>query len=202
MYRNHRPNQAAAAVSAVLLASILVACSDATSPTIEPGAPALARGGTVGASFADVLRGDFALGEADAPALTSSCPGQSGAPGWAAVFGKSRCLIVAPLWASTVYRAYTLEDDIVIGTLIEKGKNGRITHVRLNGQDVDGTEGIWHSTDWIAVAVPVIPSKAGFTLHVHAANVQVWRYDSHLGDGNRVAIIGTVSIGDIVYRSQ
>lgn len=208
MNRNHPSTPATAALRALVLATFLFACSDATGPTTEPAASLLARGGKPGSGGgsgsgggADVLQGDFALLASDAAALTSTCPGSAAPPGWAVVFGKSGCLIVSPLWASTLYESYVLEDDLVLNTQIEKGKNGRITHVRLNGQDVDGEAGIWHSTGWIAVAEPVVPSKAGFTLHVHVKNVEVWRYDSHLG-GNPVEMIGTISIGDIVYRPQ
>ncbi len=83
--------------------------------------------------------------------------------------------------------------------LKEKGNNGRITHVRLLAQDVIGEAGIQHNTDWIPVAYPVVPLKTGGTLHVHAANVEVWRTDSHTG-GTRAEMIGLVSIGDIVYH--
>jgi hypothetical protein len=51
------------------------------------------------------------------------------------------------------------------------------------------------------VAIPIVPTKSGYTLHVHAANVAVWRTDAHTG-GNRVAMIGWIRIGDIVARPQ
>ncbi|HEU4748854.1 MAG TPA: hypothetical protein VFS56_10165, partial [Gemmatimonadaceae bacterium] len=120
----------------------------------------------------------------------------------AVVFGHSECMIVTPLWASTIYEPYPLRDDVTISVRLEKGKNGRITHVRLYAQDVIGEEGIAHETDWVPVAVPVVPSQAGFTLHVHAKNVEVWRLDSHRGGGNRVEMIGPVSIGDIEYPAR
>lgn len=118
------------------------------------------------------------------------------------MFGKSLCLIVeAEPWTGSG-DPYPVLDDIVLNAIVEKGKNGRITHMRLVGQDVDGPEGIWHQTDLIPVAEPAVPSKAGFTLHVHAKDVAVWRTDSHLGGGNKVEIIGYISIGDVVYPSQ
>ena len=65
-------------------------------------------------------------------------------------------------------------------------------------QDVIGTEGIMHSTDKIPIEPPVAPSPDGFTLHIHADGVPVWRHKGHLG-GPRVEVIGTISVGDIVF---
>ena len=105
-----------------------------------------------------------------------------------------------PDWnPNSSYEPYALTDDVKLIMLKEKGNNGRITHVRLLAQDVIGEEGIQHNTDWIPVAHPVVPLKNGGTLHVHAANVEVWRTDSHTG-GTRVEMIGLISIGDIVYH--
>lgn len=210
--------------AAVLLALALSACSEPIAPDMSaPSAANLAKGGNGGGGGkpgggdgdggtgqnpkgGTVVHGDLTLAESDAPAIASTCPTpgdfRSG-NGWALVFGKSGCLIVSPLRATTVDGDYALADDIVIGVQLEKGKNGRITHVRLGGQDVDGPEGIFHDTDWLPVFEPVVPTKAGFTLHVHASNVPVWRWSSHLPrDGERVEIVGVISIGDIVYPAQ
>ena len=181
-----------------LLCTLAMACSETPTATLRDIArePASA----LSATGADVLQGDLQLADSDAPALASICPSQRFAgTGWAVVFGHSECMIVTPLWASATYAAYPLRDDVTLNVRIEKGKNGRITHVRLYGQDVIGEAGVAHETDWVAVAQPVVPSKAGLTLHVHANNVAVWRLDSHLSGGNRVDMIGTISIGDIVY---
>ncbi len=204
MKHYHRSRSIATIVSAVLFGLSIPGCHDPLAPaSLDIGTPRQAKGGSPATPGASVMQGDLALADADAPALTSSCPSAGFTPNaWAVVFGKSGCLIVRPLWSSATYAEYALTDDVVLQVRLEKGKNGRITHMRLNAQDVDGEAGIWHNTDWIAVAQPVVPTKAGFTLHVHAKNVAVWRYDSHLGDGNRVEIIGTVSIGDVVYPQQ
>jgi hypothetical protein len=197
-----RPGQAARFCT-LLLAALLVACGEQRTPILEPDAAVLFKtkpGGSGDSQGAHIVQGALTLAPADAPALATTCPSAGfTSNAWDLVFGKSGCLLVAPLWATAQYTAYTLSDDLVVRVLIEKGKAGRITHVRLAGQDVDGPEGIWHNTDWIPVAVPVVPAKAGFTLQVHARNVEVWRTDSHLAGGNRVAMIGTVSIGEIVY---
>jgi hypothetical protein len=204
----HRRNRPAFATAmTILLAAFTVACSDPVEPNpISPSASTLAKGGNAGGSVgagANVLQGDFALVESDAAALASTCASAGFAgSGWAVVFGHSECLIVTPLWASTTYEPYPLRDDVTLNVQLEKGKNGRITHIRLYAQDVIGEAGIAHQTDWVAVATPVVPSRAGFTLHVHAKNVQVWRLDSHLAGGNRVEMIGTISIGDIVYPAR
>lgn len=62
-----------------------------------------------------------------------------------------------------------------------------------------GEAGIQHGTDWIPVAVPVVASRNGGTLHVHAASVEVWRLSGHTA-GVRVEVIGRISIGDVLYR--
>lgn len=204
MTSRHRSRTIAA--SGVFLLVFVPGCSDFVAPDAwAPSTILHAKGGNSGGSetggVADIAAGDLLSTEGES-VLASRCPGAASPPGWAVVFGKTGCLIVTPNWASTTYEKYALTDDLVLDVQREKGKNGRITHVRLKGQDVDGEAGIWHNTDWVAVAEPVVPSTAGFTLHVHARNVQVWRYDSHLGDGNRVDMIGTITIGDVVYRPQ
>ena len=75
-----------------------------------------------------------------------------------------------------------------------------IARLQLVAQDVSGDGGIKHETDDIPVSQPVAPDPAGFTLHVHADNVPVYRLSGHTG-GKRTAMIGTISIGDIVYRT-
>lgn len=45
---------------------------------------------------------------------------------------------------------------------------------------------------------PVAYVGAGFVLHVHADRVPVYRLSGHIG-GKRVAMIGTISIADVVY---
>jgi hypothetical protein len=197
------------AAIALVAALTLVGCAEATAPLLEPATIAASRKGGGGGGGggranhgATVAQGDMSLTPEDAPVIATTCPSNGFTKNsWAVVFGKSGCLVVSPLWASSAYEPYTLSDDLVINVQQEK-KTGRITHVRLAGQDVDGEDGIWHNTDWIAVEQPVVPTSSGFTLHVHARNVEVWRYDSHLGGGNRVEMIGTISIGDIVYPAQ
>lgn len=184
------------AVAVCLLTVFSLGCGDGPSGPLAPETLAPSFGKQSSGGGADVIQGDLAL---DAPALLSTCPGSATSPGWSVVFGKTLCLIVKP---SGNYENYQLTDDVVLAVTLEQGKNGRITHIRLNGQDVDGPAGIWHNTDVIPVNQPVVPSKAGFTLHVHARNVEVWRFDSHLSGGNRVEMVGTISIGDVVYKPQ
>jgi hypothetical protein len=191
-------------IAALLLLPVLTACDPAEALL---GPPAYAKGGknAGGSTGASVVQGDLVLRDTDAPALVSTCPsaGFSGND-WVVSFGKSGCFIVEindPFWTGSL-PPYTLADDILINVQQEKGRNGRITHVRIAGQDVDGPDGIWHNTDWIALAEPVTPDTKGFTLHVHASNIAVWRTDSHLAGGNRVEVIGFVSLGDIVYPAQ
>lgn len=210
MRRSQQSRQAIRILDALLLAALGIGC-DGGAGLLEPPPASLGKangggggGGKEEPAGREVVPGDLSLSEGDAPALASTCPTDPpSGNGWDLWFGKSLCLIVEPLWASTTYDPYPLLDDIGLRVIVEKGKDGRITHVKLGGQDVDGEAGIAHETDWVPVAEPVVPSKAGFTLHVHATNVPVWRLDSHLAkDGERVEIIGTVSIGDLFYPPQ
>jgi hypothetical protein len=206
MRGNHSLRQATAFLAALALVPVLAGCEVPTQPDLASADASLsksAKGGGSGSSQgADIIEGDLVLTAADATALATTCPSAGFSKNsWTLVFGKSGCLIVTPLWASVLYVSYALTDDLIV-SVQRDGKNGPITHVRLGGQDVDGPEGIWHNTDWIAVAQPVVPTTAGFTLHVHAKNIEVWRTDSHLSGGNRTEMIGTISIGDIVYPRQ
>lgn len=91
-----------------------------------------------------------------------------------------------------------ITDDIGINV---KTTNGLITAVTIYGQDVYGEEGIAHRSETLPINPPVAPSSNGFTLHVHADNVPIWKLSEHLG-GERVEIVGYISIGDITYVPQ
>lgn len=91
---------------------------------------------------------------------------------------------------------YALTDDAQMSVRVQ---GDRITGLTLYIQDVAGTAGIQHETDAITLDAPVQPSSAGFTLHVHRDRVPVYRLKGHTG-GPRVGTIGTISVGDLVYR--
>ena len=93
----------------------------------------------------------------------------------------------------------TLTDDIFIVTV--KNKSGDIIGVQLFGQDIIGDNGIAHESDVLEVDPTVQPDALGFTLHVHAANVDLWKLDTHrpMNKSNRVDIVGTFSLGDVIY---
>jgi hypothetical protein len=99
-------------------------------------------------------------------------------------------LIVTPAGSG-----YSLTDDVSLYVTVRKGQ---ATRVQLFGQDVVGRDGIQHESDpFVIVSAPVNPN--GFVLHVHADKLPVWRLSGHTG-GRRVEMIGTIAIGDIVYR--
>lgn len=98
----------------------------------------------------------------------------------------------------TTNTGYQLTDDIVIQV---NTTQGLITSVQLRGQDVIGEEGIMHESEAVAITPPATPSNTGFTLHVHADNLPIWKLTRHLG-GKRVEIVGLISIGDMVYTPQ
>jgi hypothetical protein len=106
-------------------------------------------------------------------------------------FRDTGCLIVQPSGSS-----YALTDSVALNTT---QKRDAITHIQLRGQDVKGPDGIMHETDPIPVG-SVTPIATGFTIQVRADRVTVYRLSSHR-NGSRVAEIGTVSIGDIVYHA-
>jgi len=176
----------------VLALALAGACTsspsgDALGPT-APGAQAAKKSETN-------LVADFTLHDTPADVsepLVSTCPGAVG-DGYHVKFGASGCLIFTPTGSS-----YALTDDILMWNPGLK-KEGRITRVRFSAHDIAGPDGIKHDTDDIPVAVPVVPDPAGFVLHVHADNVPVYRLSGHVG-GKRVAMIGTISVSDIVYR--
>ena len=178
----------------------------------DPSAAQLAKGGKGGGggggSDAHLMGTIVAAADhfvtAEAIPLASTCATGVKVGQWHLDFGSpSDCLVVTLTWnEASGFGPYDLTDDVKLVVQKESGKNGQITHVRLLGQDIGGAEGVGHNTDWIPVAEPVVPNKAGFTLHVHAAKVPVYRLDSHLFDGNQVTLIGWVSIGDAVYSVQ
>lgn len=158
-------------------------------------------GGDVGSELiGDVAVADF--GSGDANSLGSTCPTTVKVGQWHLDFGPSECLVVTLTWNdASGFEPYPLTDDVRLVVRKENGRNGRITHVRLLGQDVIGEAGVAHESDEVPVASPVVPDKAGFTLHVHAPRVEVWRLSEHVG-GDRVALIGWVSIGDMIYTAR
>jgi hypothetical protein len=174
-----------------ILASLGLACQEApTESQLQPNAAAAAKGGGGATSplVADAVTGDFS--STGGTALVSiGAAGTSKA--YAALWKHSRCADITPEGSS-----YALTDDVTVHT---RSRAGKIIAVWFSGQDVIGDAGIMHETDEIPVT-PIKPNTSGFTLHVHADAVQVWRLDGHLR-GDRVEMIGTISIGDIVYRA-
>lgn len=146
----------------------------------------------------NVVVGDASFDPADATPIVSRCSVPAGNT-WGLDFGHTQCLVVQPDWnPASSYEPYALTDDVKLIVLQDRSTKV-ISHVRLLAQDVIGEAGVQHNTDLIPVAVPVAPDRNGGTLHVHAANVEVWRLSGHTG-GTRVEMIGRISIGDLVYR--
>ncbi len=190
-------------LAAILGALIVAGCSrqsqSPVSPTAADAASADARAGGTGTKLrGDVVVGDAIFAAEDASPIASTCSTQAGNT-WSLDFGHTQCLVVRPVWSpDSSYQPYALTDDVKVITLQDRSSK-LITHVRLLAQDVIGDAGIQHDTDWIPLAAPAAPAKGGGTLHVHAANVEVWRLSGHTG-GTRVEMIGRISIGDLVYR--
>ncbi len=81
------------------------------------------------------------------------------------------------------------------------GGDGDITGVRLFGHDIIGADAIAHESDVLAVDPVALPGGDGFTLHVHAADADLRKLDTHrpMKKSKRVAFVGTFSLGDMNY---
>ncbi len=192
---------------ALLLAAFMLSCQQQDLSLVSPDEliTLAKKGGNGGGNGGGKGKGDITnfnvqiiigdAGSIDAP-LLSDCPGFAKTDGYHVSFGHTQCLIVKPKWTSPNFNPYELTDDI---SLEIKKKRGEITQVRLVGQDIIGADGIMHESDAIVINPPVKPDPAGFTFHVHAIDVPLWRLSGHVG-GKRVEQIGTISIGDIVYE--
>ncbi len=135
------------------------------------------------------------------PTLVSTCPGSTGENTLYVEWPRfEQCIVISwnefpDSWTSETFAPYDLTDD---PQLTVRKKRGMVIGVQFFIQDVDTPDGIFHSSDQIPVDPPVDPSSEGFTLHLHADAVPVWRHKGHTG-GPRVEMIGTISVGDIVF---
>ena len=128
------------------------------------------------------------------PTLHSTCSGLTGENSLYVKWPRfERCIVITPL-PPEGKPSYELSDDPQLNVMT---KRGEVIAVQLYIQDEPGPDGIMHSSDHIPVD-SVEPLSAGFILHIHADNVQVWRHKGHTG-GPRVEMIGTISVGDIVF---
>ena len=76
--------------------------------------------------------------------------------------------------------------------------------MQFHAQDVIGEDGIFHQSDAMPLAVPVVvPPDPGqvMVLHVHQPSVLVQRYSKHQG-GKPVEEVGYIAVGDLVYVPQ
>jgi hypothetical protein len=188
------------ALAIILTALTPTACGDSAADPLAPDAALEAKGGTQGKPgggddgggatlVADLVTGDF-LGAGGTAWISLGSAGTSS--NGAVLFKHTRCGDVTPEGS-----AYALTDE---NRMEVKAKGRNIVGVRFWGQDVIGDAGIAHETDWIAVDIPKSAIADGYTFHVHADNVAVWRTDGHL-TGKRVEVIGTINIGDVVYSN-
>ena len=161
-----------------------------TAPSAIVGADSLsATASSATAAAGARLAGDPAFAPVDAT-LVSTCAGTLSRNGSSVAWAPfTACVVITPSGSS-----YPLTNDPYLQVTVRRGV---ITHVTLYIDDVVGAEGIQHETDPIPVT-PVAFGEAGFVLHVHADRVPVYRLSGHIG-GKRVAMIGTISIADVVY---
>lgn len=100
-------------------------------------------------------------------------------------------VVVKPAGSSVL-----LGDD---ASLVPEKKKKDLVALIMSIQDISGPDGMYHSVDNIPLAESAQESPEGFTLHVHADKVDVWRHTGHMG-GPRVEVVGTICVGDIVYK--
>ena len=89
----------------------------------------------------------------------------------------------------------TLNDDPSISV---SRKKGGISEIQFYTEDISGPDATWYSTDKIKIPSPVKIIPTDFTVHVHKDNIPV--YKSSGTSGKRRESIGSISIGDIVYK--
>ena len=160
------------------------------------GGPNLAQGGNDGRNSGDALVVDIVAGDLAGDNLVlSTCSGDSQSS-YNVGFGNTDegtnngCLTI------TTSDGARLVDDITFPLSV---KSGAAYSVRIYGRDAAGAGGILHNSDPMPVNPSAPLSPDGFTIHVHATNVPVWRLSGHLSS-KRVAQVGTVDLGDFVYR--
>ena len=187
----------------LLVATLAAACEHRQLTPTAPDNPGtttnqgteVKSGSSGNALWADVIVGDSGCPTLPSPLAPSSLA--STAPGdvtdsyhvrWAHTQG----LIVRPDGSS-----YSLTDDVTLNVRL-RTNDMALTAVTLYGQDIIGPDGVMHDTNDIAIS-PQAAVPTGFTLHVHASGVTVYRLSGHTG-GKRVRPIGTICIGDVVYR--
>ena len=139
----------------------------------------------------DIVAGDFAGDNL----VVSTCSGDSQSS-YNVNFGSTEdgtnngCLII------TTSDGVRLVEDVTLPLSV---KSGAAYSVRIYARDAAGAGGILHNSDPMSVNPSAQLSPDGFTIHVHATNVPVWRLSGHLSS-KRVAQVGTVDVGDLVYR--
>jgi len=168
---------------------LVAGCQD---PGTDPLEPAFSRGkggGKVHVAFSVDAVSDGTCSPMSSDSWISRRPGSTG-ENTLAVTWDTDAVRVTPSGSG-----YALTDDARAYVV---SKAGAIESVGLNIQDVAGPDGIYYSTDEISLAVPAEASPDGFTLHLHAPDVPIWRHKGHTG-GPRVAMAGTICVDDLVY---
>jgi hypothetical protein len=155
-----------------------------------------AKGGNAGRNGGDALVVDIVSDDFQGDNLVqSTCAGDSQAS-YLIRFGDTDqgtnqgCLVV------TTSSGAQLVDGIEFTVGV---RSGAVTKIQIWGHDAAGPSGIYHNSDPIPIVPGVPVSPEGFRVHVHATDVPVWRMNGHLST-KRVAQVGTVDIGDLVYR--
>jgi len=170
----------------------LLAALTAATAFAQAGAQAKTSGGSGLVYDVSVERGIDSFSPQE-PVFTPTCLATTPTGGYTARFPRhDPCAVV------TTSTGYQITDDISIVVTTTKGL---ITSVKLRGQDIIGEDGIMHESEAIPILPPVTPSPSGFTLHVHADHVPIWKLHNHLG-GKRVEIVGYISLWEMIYRPR
>jgi len=171
----------------LIAGGLLAGCQD---PGTDPLEPAFRRGQGNGPKVHVTFSVDAVSDGTCSPTSADSWISRRPGTGKLAVQWDTDAIRVTPVGAG-----YALTDQAKAWVI---KKAGVIEAVGLDIQDIAGPDGIYHSTDPIPLAVPTGPSPDGFTVHLHAPAVPMWRHKGHTG-GPRVAMIGTICVDDLVY---
>lgn len=182
----------------VLLPLVLVSCSGPEA-TSGPGGLELQRATSGARHGGDALVVDFvahppAFSGDDLVLTATGCSGDSES-NYNVSFGNSDQGTNAGCFQIITSEGTTLVDDVYF---YFNQKQGRIYRVQFVGRDAAGPDGVQYQSDAMDIT-PQPYSPNGFTLHVHAANVTVWRLKGHLAM-KRGDPVGTVAVADLVYR--
>lgn len=131
------------------------------------------------------------LATLDSNALISTCSAPSGGTNPTLIWPRhDNCAVIE------FETGLRLTDDPRLQVIT---KRGQIVAVIFREQDTIGEEGIQFESERVPIEPPVEFTGGGFVLHIDRNDIPVWQLNGHTG-GPRVAVVGVMHMGDVVYR--